>query len=102
MCGDLVYNIQVTSAYSDTSAIAVTMTARDELTSADVAVYTDVQEFALHEGRVNGEWRTLYQIHIEAQFIDYHATEVTFSFDPINFYIRDYCANLLLSGVPEY
>jgi len=75
----------------------VTKTESTVFTSADVSVFTTDQAFALKSGV---DYRTEYRFRISAIFTVF-PSEITFVRSPVSFYIRDYCAGMILSPPPE-
>ena len=54
----------------------------------------------MFDGREDKSWRTQYNFIISAAFT-LHPTEATFTMAPQSFYIRDYCAAMVLDGPAE-
>ena len=99
MCGPLEYTVTISSNKPGTYEEAFKITNHDgmELKPVTVSVNTIVQEYALHEGRVNKDWRTKYDFIIKACWPEY-LDQNCFTTADEPFYIRDYCAAMRIDS----
>lgn len=61
--------------------------------SAKISIETNDQSYAMSD--TNSDYRTKFAISLSAE-LDHYTDQITFTYGPIDFYIRDYCAGLTL------
>lgn len=98
-CGQMTYSVTIVSnrPKPDEPGIKITMQSTTDFPSADMSIETTDQSYALSDS--NGDYRTKFAISLSAQF-DLYKDEFTFQHS-VDFYIRDYCVALTLTGPPD-
>ena len=67
MCGPLIQTVTLSSTFPGPyDSFTIIYNDGVELEPVVITVQTDDQEYALYEGRNNGEWRTKYNFKIDA------------------------------------